>query len=238
MFSYLLLCCNVFQEGIFLLKNCFDSASSLFTKQQWSPLPSGQSPKSWPQHSRSLFNLSSFATYNFDFKVICSPICKQTPQNRSLPADWVGLSSVSSPLTHNCDERPRWASRPAHQEFHNQVRAPKPSRAGWHRAPPGGRSLLWTKQRGRNLGFGAQLFWQELGISLWAGTHFTSLMQENRARRSPVALGPSLCLPASRNGVAWDGVTCLFHRRAVPLHLSPTSLKKLNPLAQPHLTTE
>ena len=75
-------------------------------------------------------------------------------------------------------------------------------------------------------GFGAQLLCQELAIPLLAGMHFTSLVQENRARKIPVALGPFLCHPAPWHGVAQDGVTLPFPDLPTPSTRS-SSFKKI-----------
>lgn len=72
-------------------------------------------------------------------------------------------------------------------------------------------------------GFGVRSICQELGISLLAGTHFPSLVQENRARKSPGTAGPSLCLPASWHR---DGVTLPFPDLPTP-STPPSSSEKV-----------
>lgn len=96
-----------------------------------------------------------------------------------------------------------------------------PQGATWWQEP-----ALVELTPGMILGFEAHLFCQELGISLLAGMHFTSVVQENRARKKPVTPGLSLCHPASWHAVARDGVTLPFPD--LPTPTTPSSSSKKN----------
>lgn len=75
-----------FRKKFISRENCFDSASSLFAKQQWSPLRSGQSSGSCPWHSRSRSTCAHLMlTTVLSVEVICSPIRMQTPQSHPSP---------------------------------------------------------------------------------------------------------------------------------------------------------
>lgn len=125
--------------------------------------------------------------------------CPQVPQERKKEA------------AHFCASPP---------EFHGQVQVPKPSRAGWHRPPPGGRCPLWVKSL-------EEIFWAVHSTCSARnrgsrcenpGTHFTGPIQEQ-----------------SRTFPSWRESHPPFHRLATPPQFSQG---KVNSLAQPHLRSE
>lgn len=116
MLSYFSLCCHIFQEKCISIKNCSDPTSSLSVKQQWSPMPSGQSLKSLTSAFKVTFSLSPSDVYSLHLgQSDLLPHAHAGAPKSSPSPDLAGLSSFSSPThpqlwapLHSPLPRPLW----------------------------------------------------------------------------------------------------------------------------------